>query len=176
MQVGSEFYIEIRKVIVGCFRPPPMPHPLIVTAPHRLGPLVGDDVFRRLCRSRDYLADRLDQPMRLADAAREASLSLYHYHRLFTQTFGETPHDFLTRLRIERAKKMLAQGHLPVTEVCLSVGYESLGSFSSRFRTLVGYAPSEYRRKVQRVFEARWVAPYRLVPSCYLLQYGAQLF
>src|SRR5438093_13163482 len=63
-------------------------HPLIYTAPQRLGPLVHDEIFRRLCRSRDYLAAGLEQPMRLADAAREACLSPYHYHRLFARTFG----------------------------------------------------------------------------------------
>ena len=86
-----------------------MRHPLIYTAPQRLGPLVQEELFRRLCRSRDYLAAGLDQPVRLADAAREACLSPYHYHRLFARTFGETPHDFLTRLRMDRAKRLLAR-------------------------------------------------------------------
>jgi AraC-like DNA-binding protein len=151
-------------------------HPLIYTAPHRLGPLVRDDLFRRLCRSRDYLAAGLDQPMRLADAAREACLSPYHYHRLFTQTFGETPHEFLTRVRIDRAKRLLARDQLSVTDVCFAVGYESLGSFSTRFRSLVGRSPSDYQRQLRRVFAAPKLAPYRLIPGCFLGRFGAAVF
>jgi AraC-like DNA-binding protein len=109
-------------------------------------------------------------------ASRDACLSPYHYHRLFTETFGETPHEFLTRLRIDRAKQLLSRDQLAVTEVCFAVGYESLGSFSSRFRNLVGHSPSEYRRAVRRVFSVPAVAPYRLVPACFLMQFGASPF
>ena len=153
-----------------------MPHPLIYTASNRLGPLTGGELFRRLCRSRDLIAANLNHPLRLADAAREAYLSPFHYHRLFTQTFGETPHQFLTRRRIDRAKKLLAQDAMPVTEVCLAVGYESLGSFSSRFRTEVGYSPSEFQRKLRRVFPAPRVPIYQFIPNCYLIQRGLAAF
>ena len=151
-------------------------HPLIYTAPQRLGPLVHDELFRRLCRSRDYLAAGLDQPLRLADAAREACLSPYHYHRLFARAFGETPHDFLTRLRMDRAKRLLAREQLPVTEVCFAVGYESLGTFSSRFRSLVGYSPSEYQRSLRKLFVVPELAVYRSVPGCFLRYWGARQF
>jgi AraC-like DNA-binding protein len=153
-----------------------VPHPLIYTAPYRLGPLVQDDLFRRLCRSRDYLAAGLDQPLRLADAAREACLSPFHYHRMFAQTFGETPHEFLTKLRIDRAKRLLARDQLPVTEVCLAADYESLGSFSSLFRTMVGYSPSVYRRTIRRIFPAPASAICRFVPNCYLVNFGVRPF
>jgi AraC-like DNA-binding protein len=153
-----------------------VPHPLIHSADYRLGPLLDDALFRRLCRSRDYLAAGMDQPLRLADAAREACISPYHYHRLFARTFGETPHEFLTRLRIDRAKQLLVREQLPVTEVCLAVGYESLGSFSSRFRSLVGYSPSEFQRSLRKIFAAPAVAPHRFVPNCFLLHFGARPF
>ena len=153
-----------------------MPHPLIYTAPNRLGPLVDDELFRRLCRSRDYLAAGLDQPLRLADAAREACLSPYHYHRLFARTFGETPHGFLTRMRIDRAKHLLARDRLPVTDVCFAVGYESLGSFSTRFRTEVGRSPVEFQRAIRRIFPAPRLPVCRFVPNCYLLHHGVAPF
>ncbi len=152
-----------------------MAHPLIHTAPHRLGPVVDDELFRRLCRSRDYLAAGLDRPLRLADAAREAYLSPFHYHRVFTKTFGETPHEFLTRQRIDLAKRLLARDQMPVTEVCLEAGYGSLGTFSSRFRALVGCAPSEYQRTLRKLFPVPAMAPHRFVPNCYLLRFGAWL-
>jgi AraC-like DNA-binding protein len=138
-----------------------VPHPLIYTAAHRLDPLLDDELFRRLCRS------RVDHPLRLAEAAREAYLSSYHYHRLFTRTFGETPHEFLMRLRIDEAKRLLARDQLPVTEVCMAVGYESLGSFSPLFRSVVGYSPSVYQRAIEKIFSVPKLAPYRLVPNCF---------
>lgn len=151
-------------------------HALAYTAPYRLGPVLEDELFRRLCRSRDVLAARIDEPLRLNDAAREAYLSPYHYHRLFTRTFGETPHEFVTRLRIDRAKRLLARDGLPVTDVCFAVGYESLGSFSSRFRALVGYTPSEYQRSVRRHFAVPALAIYRFVPNCFVQFFGARPF
>jgi AraC-like DNA-binding protein len=151
-------------------------HPLLVSAGQRLGPLVDDETFKRLCRSRDFLAGSLDRQVRLADAAGAACLSQFHYHRLFARAFGETPHDFLTRLRIDRAKQLLAQDHVPVTEVCFAVGYESLGSFSVRFRSVVGRSPSEYRRAIRRIFPVPELAVYRFVPGCYLLNYGVRPF
>ncbi|MBZ5623149.1 MAG: AraC family transcriptional regulator [Acidobacteriia bacterium] len=136
--------------------------------------MIEDDLFRRLCRSRDYLAAGLDQPLRLADAAREAYLSPYHYHRLFARTFGETPHNFLTRLRMDRARRLLARDQLAVTDVCFAVGYESLGSFSSRFRSLVGYSPSEYQRSLRKLFPVPALAVYQFVPGCFLRYWGAR--
>jgi len=137
--------------------------------------ILEDDLFRRLCRSRDFLAAGFDQRLRLADAARQANLSPYHFHRLFARTFGETPHEFLTRVRIDRAKELLARDALAVTEVCFAVGYESLGSFSSRFRAEVGYSPSEFQRGLRRIFPVPATAIYRFIPACYLIQRGVPL-
>jgi AraC-like DNA-binding protein len=100
----------------------------------------------RLCRARDLLRDCLAEPVTLADCAAEAELSPWHLLRAFRETFGETPREFLTRLRIERAKDLLRAANLTVTEICMLVGFESLGSFSTRFRELVDCTPSEYRR------------------------------
>ena len=151
-------------------------HPLIYTAGQRLGPLVEEETFARLYRSREFLAGSLDQRVRLSDAASQACLSPFHYHRMFVRAFGETPHDFLTRRRIDRAKQLLARDECPVTEVCLAVGYESLGSFSSLFRSAVGRSPLEYRRSLRRVFPVLHPAPHRFVPACFLLSFGSRAF
>ncbi len=137
---------------------------------------IDDELFRRLCRSRDFIAASLDQPVRLADAARQACMSPFHYHRLFAHTFGETPHQFLTRVRIDRAKELLARDELPVTEVCLAVGYESLGTFSTRFRSVVGHSPAQFQKRLRRIFPLPRTTIYRFVPNCYLLQRGLPTF
>jgi AraC-like DNA-binding protein len=95
---------------------------------------------------------------------------------MFARAFGETPHDFLRRQRIDRAKQLLARDHLPVTEVYLSVGYESLGSFSMLFRSMVGRSPVEYRRGIRRIFPVPEGAIFRFVPACYLLSHGSRPF
>ncbi len=115
-------------------------------------------------------------PLRLADAAREAYLSPFHYHRLFSQTFGQTPLEFLTRVRIDRAKELLIRDAAPVTEVCFSVGYESLGSFSTKFRRQVGYSPSQFQRRLHRIFQVPLATPYRPIPACYLIHNGVTPF
>jgi AraC-like DNA-binding protein len=140
------------------------------------GPLVEEETFIRLYRSREFLAGSLAQPVRLSEAARAACLSPYHYHRMFVRAFGETPHEFLTRRRIERAKQLLLREECPVTEVCLAVGYESLGSFSSLFRSMVGRSPSEYRHALRRIFPVPRLAPYRFVPACFLQSFGSRPF
>jgi AraC-like DNA-binding protein len=103
----------------------------------------------------------------LQQAAREACLSEFNFHRLFRATFGETPHDFLTRLRMDRARQMLASERT-VTDVCLEIGYESLGSFSSKFRAYHGRSPIEFQRQVRRIFG--YSAPWKvlMVPECFL--------
>ena len=135
--------------------------------------LVNDETFRRLCRARDLLAEGFQSQIFLDTAAREACLSPFHFHRLFHSTFGETPHDFLTRRRMERARHLLASGEMTVTEVCLEVGYSSLGSFSSKFQSMVGVPPTQYQRQVRRVFGFQKPWKIILVPACYFSAYGA---
>jgi AraC-like DNA-binding protein len=134
---------------------------------HLLVPqLLHDDTFRRLCRGRDLLATEYQSRVLLEQAAREACLSEFHFHRLFRTTFGETPHEFLTRLRMDRARQMLAS-ESSVTDVCFEIGYGSLGSFSSKFRAQFGRSPIEFQREVRRVFG--YSAPWHIlmVPTCF---------
>jgi AraC-like DNA-binding protein len=128
--------------------------------------LLPDDTFRRLCRGRDLLASEFSSRILLTNAAREACLSEFHFHRLFRTAFDETPHDFLTRLRMDRARQLLASKRT-VTEVCFEVGYESLGSFSSKFRAHHGRSPIEFQRQVRSIFG--YSAPWRIlmIPQCF---------
>ena len=103
-----------------------MQHPLVYTAPN------GSGRWSRKNSSGGFAGRAIT--LARTSTNREACLSPYYYHRFFARTFGETPHDFLTRLRIDRAKRLLAREQLPVTQVCFAAGYESLGTFSSRFR------------------------------------------
>jgi transcriptional regulator GlxA family with amidase domain len=90
---------------------------------------------------RDYA-----KPLDVESLAQAVHMSAGHLSRLFRSTYGESPYSYLMTRRIERAMTLLRRGDLSVTEVCFAVGCSSLGTFSSRFRELVGTSPSAYRR------------------------------
>ena len=118
-----------------------------------------------LRRARDLANRHYAEPLDLDALADTAHVSKYHFTRCFTQAYGETPMRYLTRRRIERAQDLLRSANLTVTEVCMMVGFSSLGSFSSRFRDLVGETPTQYRD--------RWAAqggPH--IPGCFLFMRG----
>jgi AraC family transcriptional regulator len=104
------------------------------------------ELYRRLCWGRDYLDTCFNQPVTVAQAAAVACLSRYRFLRLFGQAFGETPHRYLTNRRLREARRLLSKSDISVTQVCLSVGFESLGSFSTLFKNRVGSSPGEWRR------------------------------
>jgi AraC-like DNA-binding protein len=98
-----------------------------------------------LRRARDLIDREYAEPLDLDAMAREAGYSRFHFARAFVAAYGETPRAYLTLRRIERAKTLLRTANLSVTEICFLVGFASLGSFSSRFRKVVGRSPSGYR-------------------------------
>jgi AraC-like DNA-binding protein len=97
-----------------------------------------------LRRARDLIDREFAQPLDVAALARAALMSSAHFSRQFRAAYGETPYAYLMTRRIERAKALLRGGELSVTEVCISVGCTSLGSFSARFTELVGETPTAY--------------------------------
>nr|BFE61171.1 helix-turn-helix transcriptional regulator [Dactylosporangium thailandense] len=123
---------------------------------------------RRLLRARDAMDRDYAQRLDLPALARLAHMSEGHFSRTFRATFGETPHHYLQRRRIERAMALLRDPRSAVTEVGLRVGFDSLGAFSRAFRAIVGVAPSQYRDRglVARApvcFVKAWLRPVGLV-------------
>ena len=100
-----------------------------------------------LRRARDLMDREYASPLDVAAIANAALMSTAHFSRQFKATYGETPYTYLMTRRIERAKALLRQGDLSVTDVCMAVGCTSLGSFSARFNELVGETPSAYRAR-----------------------------
>ncbi len=103
------------------------------------------DTLARLRRVRDRMDRSYAQPLDIASLARDVHLSAGHLSRQFVLAYGETPYAYLMTRRIERAMTLLRTTDLSVTDVCFAVGYQSLGTFSTRFTELVGVAPSLYR-------------------------------
>jgi AraC family transcriptional regulator len=103
------------------------------------------ELYRRVLIAKRLIDDRAADRLTLAEIARSALLSTFHFHRLFTATFGCTPHRYLSEQRLRRAARLLRETEMPVTGVCLESGFESLGSFSSLFRRTFGATPSAFR-------------------------------
>ena len=129
--------------------------------------MVTNYKFKRLNASRDYIADNYQAPLSLPDMAKCSFMSPYHFLRVFKQVYGETPNEFMMRLRIEKAKNMLITENLRVSEICEKVGYVSLGSFSSLFLKQVGMAPTVYRRRLWTLSTDAYRFPSQAIPACY---------
>jgi AraC-like DNA-binding protein len=100
---------------------------------------------RHLLRARDIVDARYTEPLDLEALARAAHVSPRHFSREFRRTFGETPYQYLLTRRLERARRLLRTTDLQVAEVCLAVGFTSVGSFTTTFRRHVGVSPTAYR-------------------------------
>jgi AraC-like DNA-binding protein len=126
----------------------------------------GTQRISSLRSARDLIDRRFADDLDLSAMASEAGFSKFHFARAFKDTYGETPANYLTRRRIERAKDLLRSANLTVTEVCMLVGFSSLGSFSSRFSELVGMSP----RAFQRASAARGGPP--PIPGCFMMEWS----
>jgi transcriptional regulator GlxA family with amidase domain len=119
---------------------------------------------RRLLRARDAMDRTYAEPLDTAALAAIACVSQAHFIRSFRATFGETPHRYLQRRRVERSMFLLRETDRAVTQICLDVGFASLGTFSRTFREIMGESPSGYRRRAESIpvptcFTRTWTRP-----------------
>ncbi|WP_246178801.1 helix-turn-helix transcriptional regulator [Actinomadura decatromicini] len=121
------------------------------------------EVLRRMRMARDAMDRDWSEPLDVAAVAARAGYSPYHFVRLFGEVYGETPGRYLARRRIERAQDLLRTANLTVTEICMLVGFTSLGTFCTRFKRQVGMTPTEFRRR------ARAGGGAAAVPGCFVL-------
>jgi AraC-like DNA-binding protein len=121
--------------------------------------LAVEESNRRLLRARDAMDRSYAQPLDVPALARIAHVSEAHFIRTFRATFGETPHRYLQRRRVERAMFLLRETDRSVTEICLDVGFNSLGTFGRTFQDVVGETPTAHRRR----------GSIRFVPNCFVM-------
>jgi AraC-like DNA-binding protein len=107
--------------------------------------IAAEDFNRRLLRARDAMDRAYAEPLDVRAVAAVAHVSTAHFSRSFRAVFGETPHRYLQRRRVERAMFLLRETDRSITDVCFDVGFSSLGTFSRTFREIVGEPPSSYR-------------------------------
>ena len=122
-------------------------------------------IARHLLKARDLADARYLEPLDVDDLARAAGLSRAHFSRQFRRAFGETPHGYLLTRRLERAASMLRTTDRSVADICMSVGLQSVGSFTTSFKRHFGRTPTQYRAAFPPA--ARWA----LVPACIVRAY-----
>ena len=118
-----------------------------------------EECNRRMLRARDAMDRTFARPLDIPCLARIAEVSQAHFIRTFRATFGETPHRYLQRRRVERAMFLLRSTDRSITDICFDVGFNSLGTFSRTFQDIVGESPSGFRRR------GRMPA----VPTCFMM-------
>lgn len=124
----------------------------------------AEDSNRRMLRARDAMDRAYAQPLDVPALARIAHVSEAHFTRTFRAVFGETPHRYLQRRRVERAMFLLRETDRSVTDICFEVGFGSPGTFSRTFRDIVGRSPRAYRKEavaaaVPTCFAMAWTRP-----------------
>jgi AraC-like DNA-binding protein len=127
---------------------------------------VSTDIYHRLIAAKSFMDENFQEPISLDEISGKAYLSKFHFHRLFTKIYRHTPHQYLTRKRLDKAKDLLAENK-PVTEVCTEVGFESIGSFSVLFKKEIGFAPQYYRNMAWLKKQQQKEQPRVAIPHCF---------
>lgn len=125
------------------------------------------DIYERIIAAKVFMDENYHAPLNLDEISSKAFLSRFHFHRLFSQVYKKTPHQYLTSKRMEKAKGLLSENK-QVTEVCNEVGFESLGSFSVLFKKEIGFAPQYYRNMAWLKKQKALEQPKTVIPHCFI--------
>lgn len=128
-------------------------------------------LYRRIVQAKLFIDTNFSADIDLSNISDEAFFSKFHFIRLFKDIYGKTPHQYLTSVRVDHAKKLLIKG-LTVSEVCTAVGFESLSSFSTLFKNIVGESPTVFMsQQVVRRAEME-TNPLKFIPGCIAAKNG----
>lgn len=128
-------------------------------------------LYRRIVQSKLFMDDHFAEDVDLDKIADEAFFSKFHFIRLFKKIYNRTPHQYLTQVRIEKAKELL-RGHRMSSEVCFEVGFDSITSFTALFKKIVGSTPAVYQLQQQQLKEAIADMPLKFIPNCFAEKNG----
>ena len=128
-------------------------------------------LYKRIVHAKLFIDSHYAENIDLDNIADEAYFSKFHFIRLFKSIYGKTPHLYLTQVRIDMAKQMLVK-QTSVTEVCFSVGFDSVTSFAGLFKRLVGRTPSAFQREQQKRTSDMIAEPLTFIPNCFAEKHG----
>ena len=128
-------------------------------------------LYQRIVQAKLFIDSNYADKIDLDNIADEAYFSKFHFIRLFKTIYGKTPHQYLTKVRIENAKELL-QKENSVTDTCFSVGFDSISSFSGLFRHYTKFSPSAYQQEYKKRQELIKKVPLQFIPNCFAEQKG----
>lgn len=132
---------------------------------------LSTDIYQRIVAAKVFMDENFHEPISLEGISERAYLSRFHFHRLFSRIYRRTPHQYLTRKRLDKAQELLS-ANMDVSDVCNEVGFESLGSFSNLFRKEIGVGPRHYRNlMIMRKQQAK-EQPKIFIPHCFIQGYN----
>ena len=131
---------------------------------------LSPDIYQRIASAKIYIDKNFQEDIDLEVISQQAFLSRFHFHRLFTNIYRKTPHQYLTKKRLEKARDLLSENKA-VMEVCNEVGFESIGSFSVLFKKEIGFAPTYYRNMAWLKKQKQKQQPKAFIPHCFIQQY-----
>lgn len=132
---------------------------------------LSTDIYQRIVAAKVFMDENFHEPISLEGISERAYLSRFHFHRLFSRIYRRTPHQYLTRKRLDKAQELLS-ANMDVSDVCNEVGFESLGSFSNLFRKEIGIGPRHYRNlMIMRKQQAK-EQPKIFIPHCFIQGYN----
>jgi AraC-like DNA-binding protein len=128
-------------------------------------------LYKRIVKAKLFIDDHFASPIDLDNISEEAHFSKFHFIRLFKKIYGSSPHQYLTTVRIEKARQLLRL-NTSVTETCFSVGFHSISSFTALFKKYSGISPSHYLQQHQQYLFALKSKPLMFIPGCFASKKG----
>ena len=128
-------------------------------------------LYRRIVNAKLFIDKNYYENIDLDNISNQANFSKYHFIRLFKSVYGKTPHQYLTRVRIEKARELLDQ-IFPISDTCYQVGFDSVSSFVGLFKRTYSQTPSEFQRQCRLRREKIKLKPLSFIPNCFAEQNG----
>jgi len=128
------------------------------------------DHYKQIVAAKVFIDENFSAPISLEQISQQAFISRFHFHRLFRQVYKRTPHQYLTRKRLDKALDLLSENKA-VTDVCNEVGFESISSFSILFKKEIGFAPQYYRNMAYKKKMEQQAQPKKAIPHCFIEGY-----
>lgn len=132
------------------------------------------DLYSRIVKAKIFIDDNYASHLDLNRLSDEACFSKYHFLRLFKKAYDKTPYQYLSQIRIEKAKDKLKKGNLSLSEVCHETGFESITSFSLKFKEYTGETPALFRLRAMQTLQLTKEQPSRFIPSCFSIMYSPE--
>ena len=124
-------------------------------------------LYNRIVKAKLFIDKNYQDKIDLDNIADEAYFSKFHFIRLFKKIYGKSPHQYLTYVRVEKAKDLL-KTETPIADVCYSVGFESISSFTGLFKRYARKTPSQYQQNELQRKEEMLLSPLKFVPNCFV--------